>query len=68
MENNGGEDVLYLLIFVVISFFTGIMLFPYGLALIMGIVLLFLYKIVSLLREISNKLDSKVERTEDKLE
>lgn len=68
MENNGGKDFLYLLIFVVISFFAGIMLFPYGLALIMGFVLFFLYKIVSLLIEIRNRLEPKVKQAEDKLE
>ncbi|WP_454189900.1 hypothetical protein [Paenibacillus sp. Marseille-Q7038] len=68
MENNGGKDVLYLLIFVVISFFAVIIMFPYGLALIMGIFLAFLYKIVSLLIEIRNRLEPKVKRTEDTLE
>ena len=60
MENNAGKDLLYLLIFVVISFFAVIIMFPYGLALIVGIVLFFLYKIVSLLIEIRNRLEPKV--------
>ncbi|MBD7966449.1 hypothetical protein [Paenibacillus gallinarum] len=68
MKNNGGKDVLYLLIFVVISFFAVIIMFPYGLALIVGIVLFFLYKIVSLLIEIRNRLEPKVKQAEETLE
>ncbi|WIV20064.1 hypothetical protein QPK24_04930 [Paenibacillus polygoni] len=68
MENNGGKDLLYLLIFVVISFFAVIIMFPYGLALIVGIILFFLYKMVTLLIEIRNKLDPKVKQAEDTLE
>ncbi|MEF3351591.1 hypothetical protein PV403_00215 [Paenibacillus sp. GYB006] len=68
MENNAGKDLLYLLIFVVISFFAVIIMFPYGLALIVGIVLFFLYKIVSLLIEIRNRLEPKVKQAEETLE
>lgn len=68
MENNSGKDLLYLLIFVVISFFAVIIMFPYGLALIVGIILFFLYKMVSLLIEIRNKLDLKVKQAEDTIE
>ena len=68
MKNNGGKDVLYLLIFVVISFFAVIIMFPYGLALIVGIVLFFLYKIVSLLIEIRNRLEPKVKQAEETLD
>ncbi|GIP44085.1 hypothetical protein J45TS6_25440 [Paenibacillus sp. J45TS6] len=68
MENNAGKDLLYLLIFVVISFFAVIIMFPYGLALIIGIVLFFLYKIVSLLIEIRNRLEPKVKQAEETLE
>lgn len=68
MENNSGKDLLYLLIFVVISFFAVIIMFPYGLALIVGIILFFLYKMVTLLIEIRNKLDPKVKQAEDTLE
>ncbi|WP_160032378.1 hypothetical protein [Paenibacillus sp. An7] len=68
MENKGGKDLLYLLIFVVISFFAVIIMFPYGLALIAGIILFFLYKMVSLLIEIRNKLNPTVEQAEDTIE
>ncbi|WP_211747030.1 hypothetical protein [Paenibacillus sp. Marseille-Q4541] len=68
MESNGGKDFLYFLIFVVISFFATIAFFPFGLLMLIPVVLFFLYKIVSILREISNKLHSKGVRAEDKLE